>query len=79
MARRQRLQEIHMWSILREIFTYVCFLAILCVVTYSNRQSNSFLQVDHLRKFLLNSRESNLDYMKVSSSREKSSVRRMNI
>jgi hypothetical protein len=62
----QRLQEISMWLILREIFIYLCFLSILCIITYSNRYSNSFLQVNHLQKYFLNSRQINLDYSKVS-------------
>ncbi len=57
-----------MWSIIREIFIYSCFLSLLYIVTYSNHQSNSFLQVNHLRKYFLNSRQINCDYTKVSLS-----------
>ncbi len=64
-ARVQRLKQIHMWSIIREALTYLCFLSFLFVITYSNPNSNSFLQVDHLRKYLLNSRQTDLDYTKV--------------
>ncbi len=50
-----------MWSILREIFTYLCFLILLCTITYSN----SYFQVDHLRKYLFNSGENDFDYSKI--------------
>ncbi len=55
-----------MWSIIRETFIYLCFLSLLCIVTYSNRQPNSFLQVDHLRKYFLNLRQIDSDYTEVS-------------
>ncbi|CAF3684254.1 unnamed protein product [Adineta steineri] len=61
-ARDRRLKEVYMWSILREIFIYICFLSLLCIITYSNRHSNAFLQVNHLRKYFLNS-----DYTKIST------------
>ncbi|CAF4320428.1 unnamed protein product, partial [Adineta steineri] len=61
-ARDRRLKEVYMWSILREIFIYICFLSLLCIVTYSNRHPNAFLQVNHLRKYFLNS-----DYKKIST------------
>ena len=64
-ARQQRFKEIHMWSILREAFTYLCFLFLLFLITYSNRTQHSFLQVNHLRKYLLNSRQNQLDFNKV--------------
>ena len=64
-ARHQRLKEVHMWSILREAFTYLGFLSLLFVITYSNRSENSFHQVDHLRKYLLNPRQTQLDFNKV--------------
>ncbi|CAF3969202.1 unnamed protein product, partial [Adineta steineri] len=65
-ARQQRLKEIHMWSIIREILIYICFLTVLYNIIYSNRNSNSFLQVNHSRKFFLNSRQINCDYTKIS-------------
>jgi hypothetical protein len=54
-----------MWSIIREIFIYLCFLCFLNVITYSNMNSNGFYQVNHLRKFILNKRQSDQDYTKV--------------
>ena len=46
-----------MWSVLREIFIYLCFLILLCIITYSNDRSNASLQVNHLQKYFLNSME----------------------
>jgi len=54
-----------MWLIIRETFIYLSFLLILFIITYSNQNSNSSLQVNHLRKYLLNSRQIDLDYTKV--------------
>ncbi len=65
-ARDQRLKEIQMWSVIQEILIYFCFLSLLYIVTYSNRPSNSFLEVNHLRKYFLNSRQIDCDYTKVS-------------
>ncbi len=65
-ARDQRLKEIEMWSVIQEILIYFCFLSLLYIVTYSNRPSNSFLEVNHLRKYFLNSRQTNCDYTQVS-------------
>ncbi len=64
-ARDQRLKEIQMWSIIREVLTYLCFVWILYVISYANRDGNSFRQVDHLRQFFLNSRQPTNDYTKV--------------
>jgi hypothetical protein len=63
--RDERVKELKMWSIIREIFTYFCFLSLLYAVTYSNINPNQFNQVNHLRKFILNSRQIDQDYTKV--------------
>lgn len=54
-----------MWSIIREFLTYFIFLTLLYFVTYSNMNQNAFLQVNHFKKFLLNSRQINNDYTQV--------------
>ncbi|CAF4193018.1 unnamed protein product, partial [Adineta steineri] len=61
-ARDQRLKEIYMWSILREVFIYSCFILLLCIVTYSNHHPNASLQVNHLRNYFLDS-----DYTQIST------------
>ncbi|UJR18699.1 hypothetical protein I4U23_005606 [Adineta vaga] len=65
--RHQRLKEIQMWSFIKEILINLCFLSLLYVIIYSNRDSNAFLQVNHLRKYFLNSRQIDLDYTKIST------------
>jgi polycystin 1L2 len=64
-ARQQRLKEVQMWSMIREILTYFGFLLFLCIIVYSNRDRNSFLQVKHLQKYFFNSRKIDLDYQKI--------------
>ena len=59
-----------MWSIIREILIYLCFLCLLNVIIYSNINSNGFYQVNHLRKFILNSRQIDQDYTKISTINE---------
>ncbi len=64
-AREQRLKEIQMWSMLQQFVTYFIFLIFVFLVTYSNQEQNSFLQVKHLRKYILNTRQINEDFNKV--------------
>jgi hypothetical protein len=59
------MKELKMWSILREVSTYLCFLSLLYFVIYSNINPNRFYEVNHLQKFILNSREIDRDYTKV--------------
>ncbi|CAF5136050.1 unnamed protein product, partial [Rotaria sp. Silwood1] len=66
-ARDRRLKELHMWSIIRELLTYLCFLTMIYLTTYSNINSNAFLQVKHLRNFFLNTKQIDRDYTKVRS------------
>ncbi len=66
-ACNQRLKEIQMRSIIREIFSYFCFLTMIYLAAYSNINSNAFLQVQHLRNFFLNSKE---DFTRISAVNE---------
>ena len=66
-ARDRRLKEVRMRAVLQEAFTCLCFLTFLFLITYSNRTSHSFRQVQHLRTYFLNSRQNYLDYNKVCS------------
>ena len=52
-SREFRLKEIEMWAILRETFTSILFLILLCFIVYSNRNFDPYLQVRHLKKFFL--------------------------
>jgi hypothetical protein len=58
-----------MREIINEVLIYLCYLTMIYLVTYSSMNANSFDQVDHLRKFFLNSRQIDGDYMKVSDTR----------
>ena len=55
-----------MWEIITEILTYLCYLTMIYLVSYSNMNPNGFHQVNHLRKFFLNSQRIDGSYMKVS-------------
>ena len=66
-ARQKRVKEMKMHSIIREVLCYCCFLWIVFAITYSNRNPNAFLQVNHLRHHLLNLGHSQHDYTKVIS------------
>ena len=52
-ARDQRLKQIRMWSIIREVAAYLVFVVLLYLSTYSNLNENSFYEVKHLRQFFL--------------------------
>ena len=69
-ARQERLKEIRMWSIIQEISGYLCFLVLISFIVNSNPQSNSFGQVQHLRKYFLNIRQTDNNYLKVHSFNE---------
>jgi hypothetical protein len=64
-ARSRRVKEIQMWSIIREILSYLCYLWIVYALTFATRDNNSFMQVNHLRHFFLNIGHSQHDYTKV--------------
>ncbi|CAF1272127.1 unnamed protein product [Adineta ricciae] len=66
-AREIRLKEIQMWTIVNEALMYLGFLILLYSLVYSNHFSNSFYQVDHLRKYLTNSRQIDANFSKIST------------
>ena len=59
-----------MWSIIRESLTYLCFLILLCIITYSNDRSSAYFQVNHLRKYFLNSTDIRTDEIPISTVHE---------
>ncbi len=59
-ARHRRLKDVQMWSIIRETLTYFSLLIFLCVIVYSNRDENAFLQVQHLRNYFSNEKYSQI-------------------
>ena len=54
-----------MWSIIREILIYLCFLTLIYLISYANMNSHSFYQVKHLRRYFLNTNRGGNDYTKV--------------
>ncbi|CAF1460939.1 unnamed protein product [Adineta steineri] len=66
-ARDQRLKEIQMWAIIREYLIYFIFAILVFIITYSNREQHSFFQVDHLRAYLLNQRQTTVDYTNINT------------
>ncbi|CAF3719120.1 unnamed protein product, partial [Adineta steineri] len=66
-ARDQRLKEIQMWAIIREFIIYFIFATLVFLITYSNREQHSFFQVNHLRAYLLNQRQTTADYTNINT------------
>ncbi|CAF0966370.1 unnamed protein product [Adineta steineri] len=66
-AREERLKEIQMWAIIREFLIYFIFVILVFVITYSNREQHSFFQVNHLRAYFLNQRQTTVDYTKINT------------
>ncbi|CAF1671065.1 unnamed protein product, partial [Adineta ricciae] len=66
-AREERLKEIQMWSIIREFGTYLVFLILIFLISFANREQNSFLQVNHLRNYFLNTIQLDNNYPKIST------------
>ncbi|CAF4055957.1 unnamed protein product [Adineta steineri] len=66
-ARDQRLKEIQMWAIIREYLIYFIFAILVFVITYSNREQHSFFQVNHLRSYFLNERQTTADYDNINT------------
>ncbi|CAF1004007.1 unnamed protein product [Adineta steineri] len=66
-ARDQRLKEIQMWAIIREFLIYFIFAILVFIITYSNREQHSFYQVNHLRAYFLNQRQTTADYTKINT------------
>lgn len=64
-ARETRLKEIQMRAIINEALMYLGFLILLYTLVYANLFSNSFYQVNHLRKYLTNSRQIDPNFAKV--------------
>lgn len=45
-----------MWKIIRKMLINIIFVTIIYTVSYTNRDSNAILQVNHLQQFFLNTR-----------------------
>lgn len=66
-ARQDYLKLLKMQSVIREILSYCCFIWMIYAISHSNRSSYSFQQVNHLRHYVLNTGDSQYDFIKVSS------------
>ncbi|CAF1480222.1 unnamed protein product, partial [Adineta steineri] len=66
-ARDQRLKEIQMWAFIRKFIIYFIFAILVFVITYSSREQHSFSQVNHLRAYFLNQRQTTADYTKINT------------
>ena len=64
-ARKDRLNETKMWSIIQEIILYLSFVFCANVVVLSQFQSDAFYHVQHLNRFLSNRRNPTMDYYQV--------------
>ena len=56
-----------MFAITRELLSYLCFIWMIYLISYANRNPHAHQQVNHLRHFLLNQGHAQHDYMKVSA------------
>jgi hypothetical protein len=54
-----------MWKFIRKMFVDIIFITILYIVSYTNHDSNSIFQVQHLTNFFLNTRNSSYDFTQV--------------
>ena len=70
LLREQRLREVKMWAMVREVVTYFCFLLLINLLASSRLDTNSFVQVDHLRHLFLNTRQSQCDYTRINTVHE---------
>ncbi|XP_055954867.1 uncharacterized protein LOC126810750 isoform X1 [Patella vulgata] len=69
-ARIQRLNEIKMWEIVREIVFYAFFLWILMVISYRNRSPDAYYYKDSLQKTFIENTETNHWFSKVRNTAE---------
>lgn len=66
----QRLQELKMMTIIKDIFSYLCFLWILTVISYGNRDPGAYLLKDNLVKTIVDGTNSGVNFMSVKTADE---------
>nr|KAG5709464.1 hypothetical protein BaRGS_023146 [Batillaria attramentaria] len=69
-AREKRLKEIQMWSVVREVIVYAFFLWILLVISYRNRNANTFLYKDTMERVFIKNNLTDVDFEKVRNAEE---------
>ena len=67
LLREQRLTDLKMWEMIREVLAYCCVLVLINLFASSRLDSNSSTQVNHLRRLFLNTRQNQHDYTQVIS------------
>ena len=67
LLREQRLTDMKMKGMIREVLTYCCFLLLINLFASARLDSNSSVQVNHLRRLFLNTRQDQRDYTQVST------------
>lgn len=65
-ARKQRLKEIQMWAVIREILFYAFFLWILLVISYRSVSNNSYNYKLNMEKVFILTNDTNKSFFKVS-------------
>jgi hypothetical protein len=65
-ARKQRLKEIQMWSVIREILFYAFFLWILLVISYRNVSTDSYNYKHNMQKVFILTNDTNKAFSKVN-------------
>lgn len=66
----QRLKEIKIIIILKDIFSYLCFLWILLVISYGNRDPSAYLMKETILKNIIENPNSNVNFMNIKTSEE---------
>ena len=54
-----------MWKFIGRVFFDLIFVTVLYLVSYTNRDSNAILQVNHLRHFFQNTRNASYNFSQV--------------
>jgi hypothetical protein len=66
-ARQVRMNEIKMWSVIREILFYSFFLWILMVISYRNRSQLMYTYKNSMEQVFIVTNNTNHSFMKVNS------------
>lgn len=66
-ARQVRMNEIKMWSVVREILFYSFFLWILMVISYRNRSQLMYTYKNSMEQVFIVTNNTNHSFMKVNS------------
>ena len=63
----QRLKELKMIIILKDIFSYLCFLWILTVISYGNRDPSAYMMKETLVKTVIDGSNNGYNYMNIKT------------